>query len=173
MSTQSFISCHSYRSIRKQIYLCHKNGQCQPRVIIWTKPQGMGIQPLGTSSGNILKLLLFPSSLYQFQKDPFCLIILYGILFYFIHVYSVFSPRARWDNPWGQFVLMEAERSYHFDHWLLVSKISYAIWFYTHFFVIFYMYIALGRGQTTHKGQHFDVNRKASSLWSFVQPLTA
>ena len=30
-------------------------------------------------------------------------------------------------------------------------------WFYT-------MYIALGQGQTTHKGLHFYVNRKASSL---------
>ena len=45
--------------------------------------------------------------------------------------------------------------------------------------MILYMYIALGQGQTTHWGQNFDVNRKASSLWSFVaglkkslQPLT-
>ena len=35
--------------------------------------QGMDIQPLVAS---ILKLLLFPIILYQFQKDPFCLIIL-------------------------------------------------------------------------------------------------
>ena len=73
------------------IWPCHKNGQGQPRVIIWKKPQGMGIQPLGTNSGSILKLLLFLSFLYQFQKDPFCLIILYA-----------YSPRARGDNPWGQ-----------------------------------------------------------------------
>ena len=31
--------------------------------------------------------------------------------------------------------------------------------------------IALGQGQTTHYGQNFDVNRKASSLWSFVASL--
>ena len=49
------------------------------------------------------KAFVIPIILYQFQKDPFCLIILYGILFYFIHVYSVSSPNARWDNPWGQF----------------------------------------------------------------------
>ena len=35
---------------------CHKSGHGQPRVIIWKKPQGNGIQPLGTSSCGILKL---------------------------------------------------------------------------------------------------------------------
>ena len=59
----------------------------------------MDIRPLGTSSGSILKLLLFPSFCISSRK----IIILYGILFYFIHVYSVSSPRARWDSPWGQF----------------------------------------------------------------------
>ena len=29
----------------------------------------------------------FPIILYHFKKDPFCLIILYDILFYFIHEY--------------------------------------------------------------------------------------
>ena len=33
------------------------------------------------------KAFIIPIILYQFQKDPFCLIILYDILFYFIHVY--------------------------------------------------------------------------------------
>ena len=35
MSTQCCISCHPCRSIRKQIWPCHKNGQGQPRFIIW------------------------------------------------------------------------------------------------------------------------------------------
>ena len=34
------------------------------------------------------KAFLIPIILYQFQKDPFCLIILYNILFYIIHVYK-------------------------------------------------------------------------------------
>ena len=33
---QCCISCHPYRSIRKQNWPCHKNGQSQPRVISWT-----------------------------------------------------------------------------------------------------------------------------------------
>ena len=64
---------------------------------------------------------IFSIFLHQFQKDPFRLIILYHILFYFIHVHN-YRPRAMGDNPWGQFFLMEAERSYHFDYWLHVSK---------------------------------------------------
>ena len=35
MSTQCCISSHLYKSIRKQIWPCHKNGHGQPRVIIW------------------------------------------------------------------------------------------------------------------------------------------
>ena len=45
----------------------------------------MGIQPLATtSSGSILKLFITPIILYQFQKDPFCLIILYVWYMYFV-----------------------------------------------------------------------------------------
>ena len=43
----------------------------------------------------------FSFFLYQFQKDPFCLIILWDFYYYyFMHVYS---PRARGDHPWGHF----------------------------------------------------------------------
>ena len=80
----------------------------------------MGIQLLGKSYGIILKLLLFPIILYQFQKDPFCLIILYGILYYFTHVYI--APGQ--EETTLTICLMEAERSYYFDHWLHVSKIA-------------------------------------------------
>ena len=53
------------------------------------KHQGMGIQSLGTSSGSIsVKALINPMILYWFKKDPFCLIILYDILFDFVHVYN-------------------------------------------------------------------------------------
>ena len=48
----------------------------------------MGIQPPGTSSGSILKAFIISVILYQFQKNPFCLIILCDILFYFKHVYK-------------------------------------------------------------------------------------
>ena len=66
------------------------------------------------------KDFVIPIILYQFQKETFCLIILYDILFYFIHVYI--APRQEKTTFGDIFVLMEAERSYHFDHWLHVSK---------------------------------------------------
>ena len=53
---------------------------------------------------------------------------------------------------------------------LHVSKNIFALWLYAHFCMILYMYIVTA-GQTTHWGQKFDVNRKASSLWSFVASL--
>ena len=37
-----------------------------------------------------------------------------------------------------------------------------------HFFMVYYMYIAPGQRQTAPRGQHFDVNKKALSLYPFV-----
>ena len=149
MSTQSFISCHPYRSIRKQIYPRHKNGQGQPRVIIWTKAQGMGIQPLGKSSGSILKLLLFPSFCISSRKIRFAS--LFYMVFCFIsYMCTVYLALGQDDTTLGDNFVDGSRKVYHFDHWLHVSKISYALWFYAHFFMTFYMYVASGRGQTTH-----------------------
>ena len=80
------ISCRPYRSIRKQIWPYHKYGQGQPRVIIWKKkPQGMGIQPLGSSSGSIWKLLFFPSCCTSSRPIPF------ASLFYMIYLEAKIS----------------------------------------------------------------------------------
>ena len=45
----------------------------------------MGIQPLGTGSGSILKLLLFPSFCTSSRKISFAS--LFYMIFYFIHVH--------------------------------------------------------------------------------------
>ena len=149
-------------------YPCHKNGQCQLRVIIWTKPQGMGIQPLGViCPWQHFKAFVIPIILYQFQKDPFCLIILYGI--FISYMCRAYLALGQDETIIGDNFVDGSRKAFHFHHWLHVSNISYALWFYAHLFMIFYMYIALWRSQTTHQGQHLDV----SSLWSFVQPLTS
>ena len=44
----------------------------------------------------------------------------------------------------------------------------FEIWFYTHFLIILYMYIAPRQGQTNPWGQNFDVNRKLLPLRPFV-----
>ena len=71
------------------------------------------------------KAFISPIILYQFQKDSFCLIILYDILFYLIHVYI--APGHEKTTLGDNCFLMEAKRSYHFDHWLHVSKNSSAL----------------------------------------------
>ena len=82
-------------------------------------------------------------------------------MFYFIHVYK--APGARGDNPWGKFVWCKQKGLIT----LITGKKLCPLILCT-FLVILSIYIALGQGQTTHYGQNFDVNRKASSLWSFV-----
>ena len=64
---------------------------------------------------------------------------------------------------------MSTGTSCHFGHLLQVSKkISLKSDFIHFFFIILYMFIAPGQGQTAHKGHNFDVNRKALSLYPFV-----
>ena len=118
---------------------CHKNGQGQPRVIISKKKKkkkspGLGHTTTWYKFWQHFKAFISPIILYQFQKDPFCLIILYDILFYFIHVYigSGQEKTTLEDN-----VLMEAEKSSHFGYWLHLKKNSTALWFYAHFFYDF------------------------------------
>ena len=116
----------------------------QPRVIIWNKPQGMGIPvPEGSISLHIL----------------------YDILFYFIHVYK--APGQK-DTTIRDSFFMQAERSYHFDHWLHASKISSARPLILCTFFHDFIHDHSPWAGTTHKGQHFYVNMKALSLWSFV-----
>ena len=68
------------------------------------------------------------------------------MLFYFIYVYI--APGQEETNIgdifFFFFFLMEAERSYHFDHWLHVSKISLPPDF-THFFHDFIHVYSLDR----------------------------
>ena len=81
MSTQCFISCHPYRSIRKQIWPCHKK---------WSKSilgHHLKKAPGHGHTTSILKLPLIPSFCTSSRKIPFASYSLYDILFYFIHVY--------------------------------------------------------------------------------------
>ena len=71
--------------------------------------------------GQHFKVFIISIILYQYQKDHYCLIILYDILFYFITVY-IAQKTTLGDN-----FLKEAERSYHFYHWLHVSKNIFAL----------------------------------------------
>ena len=63
---------------------------------------------------------------------------------------------------------MSTGTSCHFGHLLQVSKKSLTSLILYHFFMILYMYIAPGQGQTAHRGQRFDVNSYVLSLQSFI-----
>ena len=61
------------------------------------------------------KTFIISIILYQLQKDPFCLI----ILWYFVLFHTcTYSPRARGDNPWGQFFYGSRKV---FSLWLLIA----------------------------------------------------
>ena len=51
------------------------------------------------------------------------------------------------------------------------QKNLFEVWFYTNFFMILYMYIAQGQGQTESSRQSLDDNRNVLSLHSFVASL--
>ena len=63
---------------------------------------------------------------------------------------------------------MSAGTSCHFGHLLqVVKKISLKSDFMHFFFMILYMYIAPGQGQTAPRGQSFNVNRNVLSFHLF------
>ena len=63
---------------------------------------------------------------------------------------------------------MSTGTSCHFGHLLQVlKKISLKSDFMQFFFMILYMYIAPGQGQTAPRGQSFNVNRNVLSFHSF------
>ena len=125
MGTQCCIICHPHRSIRKQIWPCHKHGQGQHRVIIWNKPQGMGIQPLGTSSGSNFVSCYYS---HHFVQAPERSILPHYLIWYFVlfHTCILHIAPGQEETTNGD-KLMEAERSYHFDHWLHISNNSSAM----------------------------------------------
>ena len=92
----------------------------------------------------------------------------------FIHFFSWFytciymQPRGRGWQPLGDKIFMSTGTSCHFGHLLqVVKKNLFEVWFYAIFFMILYMYIAPGQGQTAPTGQSFNVNRNVLLFHSF------
>ena len=83
-------------------------------------------------------------------------------------LYMYIAPGQGLITPWG--------RNFHVNRNILslrsfvasFKKISLKSDFIQFFFMILYMYIAPGQGQTAPRGQSFDVNRNVLSLHSFV-----
>ena len=165
MSSQCCIRCLPYSCIRKHICPCHKNGQGQPKVIIWKYAPGHGHTTIWNKFWQHFKAFIIPIILYQLQKDPFCLIILYDILFYVIHVYI--SPGQE-ETTLGDIFFDGSRKVLSLSSLVGCFNKQLCPLISCTFFMISYMYIALWQGQTAHYGQTFDVNRKASSFMSFL-----
>ena len=112
---------------------------------------------------NLLSLRSFATSL---KKNLFE-IWFYTFFFFqdFIHVYC---PRAEADSPLGTKFWCQQEHLVTSVICCKFQKNLFEVRFYTIFFMILYMYIAPGQRQTAPRGQNFDVNRKALSLYPFV-----
>ena len=80
-------------------------------------------------------------------------------------ILHIYSSRAGAGSPLGMKFLCQQELLVTFVICCKFQKNLFEVGF---FFMILYMYIAPGQAQTTPRGQNFDVNRKALSLYPFV-----
>ena len=105
---------------QEQIWHCHKSGQSQSRHHLKKKKtNGMGLQPLGTSSGSILKLLFYYS--HHIVPVPDRSLLPHYFIWYFV-LFHTCKPQGKRRQPLGTIFLMQAERSYHFDHVAFFNK---------------------------------------------------
>ena len=121
--------------------------------------------PRGQSFDVNRNVLSFHSFVASLKKKCLWSLILYNFFHDFIHVYS---PKAGANNPSGTKFLCQQEHLVTLIICCKFQKNLFEVWFYTDFFMILYMYIAPGQGQTAPRGQNFEVNKKALSLYPFV-----
>ena len=107
--------------------------------------------------------------MYQFQKDPFCLIILYNILFYFLHIYK--EPNGQGETTIGDNFLWKQKGLIALITGCMLQKYLCCLILCTFFQEFVYVY-SPSRGR-----QPIDVNRKDSfghllqDLKKSLQPL--
>ena len=106
------------------------------------------------------------SHLLQVSKKSLWSLILYNFFHDFIHVYTC-SPGAGADNPRGRNFYVNRNILSLWSFVESFKKNLFEVWYYAIFFMILYMYIALGQGQTAPRGQSFNVNRNVLSFHSF------
>ena len=82
--------------------------------------------------------------------------------------FQMYIAPGRGRQPIEDKNFMTTERPFLFALMLEVSNDLFEIWFYTHFLIILYIYIAPRQGQTNPWCQNFDVNRKLLPLRPFV-----
>ena len=122
-STQCSISYYPYRSIRNKFDTVIKMVKVNPGSSFEKSPRAWA---LGTSSGSILKLLLFPSFCTSSRKIPFTSLFYMkkAMLSDFMHIFSWFytctQPLGRDGQPIRAKIFMSTGRPHHYGHLLQV-----------------------------------------------------
>ena len=105
-------------------------------------PRAWAIQPLGTSSGSILKLLFFPSFCTSSRKIPFAS--LFYIIFCFISYMYIIIGQGQGETILGDnFFWWRQKGLITLITGCTFQKNIFALCFYAHIFMILYMYIVL------------------------------
>ena len=120
--------------------------------------------PLGTKFWCQQKFLITLPICCQFKKN---LLEVWFLPFLCVFFPNVYSPRQWQTTHWEQNIY-DNRKAFSLCPYVASSKWSLRNLMLYIFFMILYMYIALGQGQKTPWGQTFDVNRKPLSLWPSV-----
>ena len=127
---------------------------------------GKGIQTLGVKILMSTERRYYFDHLVQVLKKSLWSLILYIFFNVFMHVNS---PRPGADNPLVTKFWHQQKAQITLTICCKFRNDLSEFWFYTHFLIILYMYIAPGQGQTNPQwGQNFDVKRKLLPLRPFV-----
>ena len=103
---------------------------------------------------------------YKFQKNLFE-VWFYTIFFMILYMYIHVAPGQGLTTPKGRNFYVNRNILSLWSFVTSFKKNLFEVWFYAIFFMILFMYIAPGQGQTAQRGQSFNVNRNVLSFQSF------
>ena len=106
------------------------------------------------------------SHLLQVSKNLFE-VWFYTIFFMILYMYKHVAPGQGLTTPRGRNFYVNRNILSLWSFVASFKKNLFEVWFYAIFFMILYMYIAPGQGQTAPWGQSFNVNRNVLSFHSF------
>ena len=114
-------------------------------------------------STNLLSLQSFATSFKKISLKSDFIQFFFMILYMYIHV----APGQGLTTPTGRNFYVNRNILSLWSFVASSKKNLFEVWFYAIFFMILYMYIAPGQGQTAPRGQSFNVNRNVLSFHSF------
>ena len=112
---------------------------------------------------NLLSLQSFATSFKKISLKSDFIQFFFMILYMYIHV----APGQGLTTPRGRNFYVNRNILSRWSFVASCKKNLFEVWFYAIFFMILYMYIAPGQGQTAPRGQSFNVNKNVLSFHSF------